>query len=73
MCGKPGFAKARTYIEGGNVIFESELKEDAVRHELEKALYALREDGEEDSRDGPDAVGDAGNAGGEPLSRQGAE
>jgi uncharacterized protein (DUF1697 family) len=39
MCGKLGFANARTYIQSGNVIFESGLKEDAVRHELEKALY----------------------------------
>ncbi|HUI55366.1 MAG TPA: DUF1697 domain-containing protein [Bryobacteraceae bacterium] len=40
MCAKLGFAKARTYIQSGNVIFESGLKEDAVRHKLEEALHA---------------------------------
>lgn len=39
MCEKLGFVKARTYIQSGNVIFECGLKEDAVRHELEKALH----------------------------------
>lgn len=38
LCGKLGFTNARTYIQSGNVIFESELKEDAVRRELEKSL-----------------------------------
>jgi uncharacterized protein (DUF1697 family) len=38
MCGKLGFAKARTYIQSGNVIFECGLKEDAVRRALEEAL-----------------------------------
>jgi uncharacterized protein (DUF1697 family) len=38
ICGKLGFAKARTYIQSGNVIFECGLKEDAVRRELEEAL-----------------------------------
>lgn len=40
MCGKLGFANARTYIQSGNVIFESALKEAAVQHELERALLA---------------------------------
>ncbi len=39
LCGKLGFAKARTYIQSGNVLFESGLKEDAVRHELERSLH----------------------------------
>jgi len=38
MCGKLGFAQARTYIQSGNAIFECALKEDAVRHKLEEAL-----------------------------------
>ena len=40
MCAKLGFAKARTYIQSGNVIFECAPKEDAVRDKLEKALAA---------------------------------
>ena len=40
MCGKLGFAKARTYIQSGNVIFECGFKEDAVRNKLEEALHA---------------------------------
>jgi len=40
ICGKLGFAKARTYIQSGNVIFECALKEDVVRHKLEEALDA---------------------------------
>ena len=40
MCGKLGFAKARTYIQSGNAIFECGLKEDAVRRKLEEALLA---------------------------------
>ena len=40
MCGKLGFAKARTYIQSGNVVFECGLKEDAVQHKLEEALHA---------------------------------
>jgi len=39
MCGKLGFARARTYIQSGNAIFECGLKEDAVRHKLEEALH----------------------------------
>jgi uncharacterized protein (DUF1697 family) len=38
MCGKLGFTNARTYIQSGNVIFDSKLKEDAVRRNLEEAL-----------------------------------
>ena len=40
MCGRLGFAKARTYIQSGNAIFECALKEEAVRHRLEEALAA---------------------------------
>jgi len=40
LCGKLDFANARTYIQSGNAIFESALKEDAVRHKLERALEA---------------------------------
>ncbi len=40
MCGELGFAKVRTYIQSGNVIFECGWKEDAVRHKLEQALHA---------------------------------
>jgi len=40
LCGKLGFANARTYIQSGNVIFECGLKEDAVRRKLEEALDA---------------------------------
>lgn len=40
LCTKCGFAKARTYIQSGNVVFESDLKEEAVRQALEKALAA---------------------------------
>ena len=40
LCGKIGFANARTYIQSGNVIFESGLNEDAVQIEFEKALLA---------------------------------
>lgn len=40
LCGDCGFGKARTWIQSGNAIFESKLKEDAVRRTLEKALAA---------------------------------
>ena len=40
MCEKLGFARARTYIQSGNVIFESTLDEHAVQHKLETALHA---------------------------------
>jgi len=39
LCGKLGFVNARTYIQSGNVIFESGMKDDAVQCELEKALF----------------------------------
>lgn len=38
LCGECGFQKARTWIQSGNAIFESKLKEDAVKRALEKAL-----------------------------------
>lgn len=40
LCTKCGFGKARTYIQSGNAIFESSLKEEGVRQALEKALAA---------------------------------
>jgi uncharacterized protein (DUF1697 family) len=40
LCSGLGFAAARTYIQSGNVIFESNLSEAAVRSRLEKALAA---------------------------------
>jgi uncharacterized protein (DUF1697 family) len=40
MCEKLGFATPRTYIQSGNVIFESGLDADAVQHKLETALHA---------------------------------
>ena len=40
LCGKCGFENARTYIQSGNVVFESSLKEAGVRAALEKALAA---------------------------------
>lgn len=40
LCGDCGFQKARTWIQSGNAIFESKLKEEAVRRALEKALAA---------------------------------
>jgi uncharacterized protein (DUF1697 family) len=38
MCSDLGFEKVRTYIQSGNVIFESSLSEKAVRATLEEAL-----------------------------------
>lgn len=38
LCGKLGFTNPRTYIQSGNVIFASKLKEEAVRRALEEAL-----------------------------------
>jgi uncharacterized protein (DUF1697 family) len=38
LCSGLGFQAIRTYIQSGNVIFESSLSEDAVRSCLEKAL-----------------------------------
>ena len=40
LCTKCGFGNARTYIQSGNAIFESSLKEEGVRQALEKALAA---------------------------------
>lgn len=40
LCAQLGFGHARTFIQSGNVIFESGKKEDSVRRELEKALEA---------------------------------
>jgi uncharacterized protein (DUF1697 family) len=38
MCDAPGFAKARTYIASGNVVFESDRSEAEVKATLEAAL-----------------------------------
>jgi uncharacterized protein (DUF1697 family) len=38
MCSDLGFENVRTYIQSGNVIFESALAEEAVRVKLEEAL-----------------------------------
>ncbi|MGC2636971.1 MAG: DUF1697 domain-containing protein [Acidobacteriaceae bacterium] len=40
LCGDCGFAKARTWINSGNAIFESKLGEAAARKKLERALAA---------------------------------
>lgn len=40
LCGKLGFGDVRTWIQSGNVIFESKLREDAVQKQLESALAA---------------------------------
>jgi len=40
LCGNCGFAKARTWINSGNAIFESKLAEAAVQKKLEKAVAA---------------------------------
>ena len=40
LCGECGFARARTWIQSGNAIFESRLKEEAVRKKLESSLAA---------------------------------
>lgn len=40
MAGKAGFAKVRTYIASGNLVFESDLGEGAVKAALEAALKA---------------------------------
>ena len=39
ICESLGFAKVRTYIQSGNVLFESALSEDEVVKVLEKALH----------------------------------
>src|SRR5690348_8182703 len=38
MCESIGFAKVRTYIASGNVVFESELSEASVKTNLERCL-----------------------------------
>jgi uncharacterized protein (DUF1697 family) len=38
LCTELGFDKVRTYIQSGNVVFESSLSERAIRTRLEKAL-----------------------------------
>jgi len=40
MCEAAGFAKVRTYIASGNVVFESKLSEKSVKAKLEKSLEA---------------------------------
>jgi uncharacterized protein (DUF1697 family) len=40
LCGDCGLLKARTWIQSGNVLFESRLKEAAVQQKLETALHA---------------------------------
>ncbi len=40
MCEAAGFAKVRTYIASGNVVFESKLTEKAAKAALEKRLNA---------------------------------
>ncbi|HTW47304.1 MAG TPA: DUF1697 domain-containing protein [Acidobacteriaceae bacterium] len=40
LCSGCGFLKARTYIQSGNAIFESRLKEAAIQRKLESALAA---------------------------------
>src|ERR1700675_4388150 len=38
MCDSSGFLNARTYIASGNVVFQSKLREAAVKAKLEKCL-----------------------------------
>lgn len=38
MCESIGFAKVRTYIASGNVVFESDLSETSVKARLERCL-----------------------------------
>ena len=38
LCGKLGFAQVKTYIQSGNVLFESNLSGSAIVAKLEKAL-----------------------------------
>jgi uncharacterized protein (DUF1697 family) len=38
MCESIGFAKVRTYIASGNVVFESKLSESSVKTKLERCL-----------------------------------
>jgi uncharacterized protein (DUF1697 family) len=37
-CTNLGLDKVRTYIQSGNIVFESKLSEDAVRNKLEQTL-----------------------------------
>jgi uncharacterized protein (DUF1697 family) len=38
LCGDAGLRDARTYIASGNVVFQSDLPEAAIKHKLEAAL-----------------------------------
>lgn len=40
LCSGLGFQSIRTYIQSGNVVFESSLREDAIQSCMEKALTA---------------------------------
>jgi len=40
ICNGIGFKNVRTYIQSGNVIFESDLPEEALTKNLEQALYS---------------------------------
>jgi uncharacterized protein (DUF1697 family) len=40
MCEAAGFARVRTYIASGNVVFESDQAESEVRHAIEDSLAA---------------------------------
>jgi uncharacterized protein (DUF1697 family) len=40
LCSDLGFQSIRTHIQSGNVVFESRLKENAIRSSMEKALAA---------------------------------
>ena len=40
MCEKAGFAKVKTYIASGNVVFTSDKAESTVKAALEKAMHA---------------------------------
>jgi uncharacterized protein (DUF1697 family) len=42
-CNDIGFKKVRTYIQSGNVIFESELSEEMLVKKLERALQASKQ------------------------------
>jgi uncharacterized protein (DUF1697 family) len=42
LCAEAGFKNARTYIQSGNVIFQSTLSEDRVRASLEKVLLEAK-------------------------------
>lgn len=40
LCAAAGFKRAKTYIQSGNVVFESSLTEEKTKAKLEKALAA---------------------------------